>query len=331
MRTRRYTLLLFAAVILAGCTDKMDAYSPERNVKVVIDAYCVKMPQKSILFSEDAVNTLDVLIFREEGALEAYRRSNGRTVSVEVSAGIPLEYYVVANAPAGVLEHFADKSSFLDGAVFLADNTEAFVMSGSGKHTFSGETESLDVNLDRYVSKIRLDSITPEFMDGLSESVSVMLNSVFLVNVSAEGHWDRIPFAGDLWYNKMTKEDLETNMENMLEASHGTSITDSTPLSLTDVFYCMPNPTDNDVTSLHTPQWSARDTRLVIDILIGGVHNYYPINIPGMSGNKCYRIKNAILIGPGSSSPDILVERVGIKYSIEVADWGDESMDIVMD
>ena len=321
-------MILLAGLLFSSCEGVAPVREGREDVRVVIDAFCIQAPVKAPS-AEDAVNTLDVLVFREDGTLEAHARAAGQTVTVKVAARIPLEYYVIANAPKGSFDTYADISSFREGLVSLSDNASAFVMRGHGSHVFSGEEENLEVRLDRYVSKVLLDNIVPEFMDTDLAKAGVSLAGVFLVNAVGTTPWSGVPSAGELWYNRMALDgSLDDDIAGMLITPHDIVITTADPLAVNDALYCCPNPTDNGVTSLETPQWCARDTRLVIDLLIGGVHNYYPIDIPAMQGNKCYRVKNATLIGPGSSSPDIPVTRTGIRYTIDVAEWGKEYIDI---
>ena len=95
-------------------------------------------------------------------------------------------------------------------------------------------------------------------------------------------------------------------------------MTRSSPYATGHHFYCYPNPTEEDS---HGSAWSPRYTRLVVDATLGGTLYHYPVNIPKPLPNTSYQITNLTVTGPGSSDPDIPVEKGSITFSITITDW----------
>lgn len=336
MSFRQFDILVLAVgtLCLGACTKAGGPSWPidEDRVNIYVDTYYNQT--KADISPDKIVNTLDILVFRSnDGFLDAYKRTSGNTATISVTATIGLDYYVVANAPANSLSSFSNKSSFLSGLATFSDGSNGnFLFLGEGSDTFDGDYNSVEVELNRYACKIAVDEIIPAFMDTDLGNNEVVFKRAYLINVNGTEPWSRIAAAGEVWYSKLSFDSsLSSGLKESFLKEHNVPVVSSESIGADDVFYCFPNPTDNDVTSATVPEWSVRDTRLVLEFSIGGVLNYYPIDIPAMESNKFYHITNVTLIGPGSSSPDILVERKSLSYSIEVNPWGSESKDIVME
>ena len=88
---------------------------------------------------ESDVVTLDLLAFRaSDGLLDASARVSGGAdkVSAEVSAGVPLRWKVVANAPAGAFGSVTTESAFEAALTSLTDGgTSSLVMWSAGELT----------------------------------------------------------------------------------------------------------------------------------------------------------------------------------------------------
>lgn len=336
MSIRQFDILILTVgtLCLCACTK---AGSPEQLLKenrisVRVDTYCTQT--KAGTASDEVINTLDILVFRSnDSVLDAYTRVSGNTGAISVTAGMGLDYYIVANAPVNVLSSYLRKSSFLsDITTFSGISDAGFLFLGEGTGTFDGENNNVDVELNRYACKIGIDNIIPAFMDTDLGDNDVVFTRSYLINVNGTEPWSRTAAAGEVWYSKMAFDtSLSSGLKKAFLKERNVPVVSSDSISANDVFYCFPNPTDNDVTSATAPEWSIRNTRLVLEFSIGGNLNYYPIDVPAMESNKFYHITNVTLIGPGSSSPDIPVERQSITYTIEVNPWGSESQDIVME
>lgn len=283
------------------------------------------------------VNTLDVLVFRaasdHSGALDAIGHSTFDEVTVSVTKGVRLSCRFVANAPEGAFSQVTTEAQFLSAVSLLADNTPTgMLMVGEFEDSFSASGSSPVVDLSFVSSKVVLDSVEPRFAEGYVLSSGITMDRAYLINVNGSLTYSLSPAATEVWHNKMQREtDLSSALSVLLEKELNVSVTSSSKKDVGVTLYCYPNTVNNGVTSLTTPLWSPRNTRLVLEITIGGEKNYYPVTLPAMMPGKMYRITDLVLLGFGSPSPDIPVERNAMRFSIDVNDWGETSQDVVLE
>lgn len=320
-----YSYLLLSLILTGACLScaKVEVCPDEELTKEV----CFSGVQNKTKAGDSAleINTLDILVFRKNGGvLEAYNRSQGTQVTANVTVGVPCHYYVVANAPEGVLDKMPSEFSFLASEWKLTDAEGGIAMVGGGESTFDKES-SIKVYLDRLVSRVSLEGITPRFLESSYKTAEVILKRIYLINVNGTCPYSKIPAEGNLWYNKLKLEKLTGILADCLVSESGMTITGPGKISDSFVFYCCPNPVDNGVNSLTNPEWSVRNTRLVIELSIDGVANYYSIDMPAMACNTNYIVSNAVLTGPGSDHPDKPVSRSAISFLITVNSWGKDN------
>ena len=319
-------ILTFASLLLVSCNEEIGV-SRTSTVRFEVGFAMTKAASSD----EEAIGSVDLLVFRRDGgSLEAAARASGRYVEAEVPSGVALDYYVVANAPESAFSAVASESAFLSSSSSLADNDVGkLVMVGSGSKAFDGDSQET-VYLDRVASKVTLEGITPVFLGSSFASSDVVLESVYLINVNGTCPYGLVPTAGETWYCRMGYDaSLAAPLSTMLYASVGKSITSDETLTDTYRLYCYPNPTNNAVNSATAPEWSVRDTRLVVVLTIDGVRNYYHVDIPDMHCNYNYVIRDLRLLGPGSDHPDIPVVRDGLSFTVEVNPWSEESGEII--
>ena len=94
-------------------------------------------------------------------------------------------------------------------------------------------------------------------------------------------------------------------------------MTSSASYDKKNTFYCYPNPESNDNFS---STWSPRHTRLVVEALLGDTRYYYPVTLPEIESNKIYDV-NLKITRPGSSLPDIEVDKFAVGFTVQVKDW----------
>ena len=306
-----------------------------RSVSFVVDDFRTRA---SVTLHEAEVASLDVLVFRSDnGTLDNAARvpaAGGqeiRSISVELSDGVPLDWYVVANAPEGVLS-FLSESGFQQGLTLLSQSTEtSLLMHGSGFLPEGPVPSIVPVHLERYACKVTLKSLTVDWPDAFTASGEVALGRIVLVNVAGSTPWSGTPAAGDLWYNKMGIETgLPPIVEDLILKDYGgMPLRQGIAADVESTLYCLPNPTANNVHSANAPEWSVRNTRIAVEILVGGVPNWYPVSLPGMRGNHHYVINSLTVKGPGAIGPDYPVEREDIRFAVTVADWDDTAIPVV--
>ena len=291
----------------------------------------------SVTPHEGNVTSLDVLVFRSNGALDAHARATAagtqmvESVTTEVSGGMPLNWYVIANAPAGTFSSFSTEQSFLAAATLLTHGTtESLVMYGKGNLPDGPVSGSVRVSLTRYACKVTLERLTVDWSDAFTMASSVTLGRIVLVNVVGSTPWSGTPAAGDLWYNRMGVEsgqasyveDMTVRNYRALALQRGVAAEVASPL------YCMPNPVSSDDNSETVPTWTPRKTRIAVEILLDGEANWYPIDLPVMSCNTHYLINSLTITGPGSNNPDKPVKRSDIRFTAQVVPWEDTTIPV---
>ena len=333
--TIRTTLRILApcVLILASCGKTPEA-SPARERMEL----CLSVPYvatKGLAEDESNIVSLTALAFRSDGTLDSYARTESPlltggfpTVTLHATKGIALSWWVIANAPESVLSSVSTQPQLAAAKSYLRENaSDALVMAGRGAGTYTLDVQTVSVHLGRLVSKVSVGGITAEFLSGTMSGVPMTLDAVYLINASGSVLYDTTPVAGD-WYNTLVPDgSLAEPVRGFLWKSWGAVSLSSMETPLGMVFYACPNPTDNDVTSLSDPVWSARNTRLVFETTIGGVKNYYPITLPAMRSNYEYAVTEVVLAGYGSTSPDVPVTRDQVKYSVSVNPWGEETIE----
>lgn len=326
--TIRIAALLLAALSpLAACGGLGDPAACAR--RTVVFELSGPHTRAAVTAREADVTSLDLLVYRvSDGSRDCAVRVAGQdvsSVSASLTAGRELHYYVIANAPEGVLDAYGDESSLLSGVTLLTHGGDkGLVMWGSGSLTVGEESTSISVNLKRYACKVSLESVSVQYPEYLAAGADVRVGRVVLVNVTGSTPWSGEPACGTLWYNRGGVEaDLPPLVEDMTVARFNAAVRDSGPVQLDAALYCMPNPTDNHVDGQNAPEWSIRDTRVALELVVGGVSNWYPLDLPAMRCNKNYVIERLTILGPGSDSPDIPVSVAGVEFSMSITPWSD--------
>lgn len=282
---------------------------------------------------ESDVRSLDLLVFRAaDGGLDSHTRavSDGNedlsAVSARVLVGVPMHWYVVANAPDGKFADIATESAFLSLRTTLSESVAfAPVMYSSGNVIVSPSGSSVTARLDRYMCKVSVQSVKVDYMDSFSTAPEVVLNRLVLVNVVGDIPMSGIPSnVTGSWYNRMTVDgNLPSDIAAVLVSSFApVTVSSSDAVSLSSPLYAMPNPTSNSVNSAIEPDWSVRNTRVSLELLINGVSNWYSVDLPGMLPNRHYVINSLTISGPGSESPDLPVSRSEVMFTVNVQEWG---------
>lgn len=329
--------LAVSAMVAGGCAgDPLP--SGERLFQEVSFAVDTRPSTRSgVSSSEGAVRSLDVLVYRADDGLfdsrarvEATGDEDVSEVSAVVTLGPSLRWWVVANAPDGILGSYASEEAFLAGHTFLTDGTDrSLVMYGCG--TLAGAQEGpVAVSLDRYTCKVTLESVVFDWGDAYAIG-DVRLGRFALVNVVGSTLWSGEPEAGFVWHNRMGIDPGEPEYVRGLTVKDwgGRELEEGVPADTRYPLYCLPNPLSGGDSSADTQWWSPRGTRLSVEVLIGGVSNWYPVDLPAMACNTHYIVRTLTIRGPGSDGPDKPVRREEIDYSVTVVPWEDDYVPVV--
>ena len=322
------------AVLAAGLVSCSHEPVPEREeVRRTLSFVLGEAPltRASVTPHEDVVSSLDVLCFRSsDGCLENSNRvvsAAGQSLSginVEVGEGKALDWFVVANAPAGALS-YATEEAFLSGVTLLTHSTQtSLVMMGSGTLAQGAQSAPVEVGLDRYSCKVTVKEVVVDWPDAFTAYSSVTLGRVVLVNVVGSTPWSGQPADGGTWYNRMQPDyEAPSLVQDLTVRQFGIPVAQGVPVDVESPLYCMPNPVSNGVNSKNAPEWSPRSTRVAVELVLDGFPSWYPVDLPAMLCNRHYLIEKLVIKGPGSRGPDWPVERDDMQFTVVVQPWVD--------
>lgn len=334
-------VVLMMAMLLSSCSvESVPAgdgnVSGERmGVRFLVEEPVTKAP---VTAHEADVNWYDVLVYRSDvGTLDAVKHQSGRSaVTVDVSGNTALHWYVIANGPSDQLSGYRTESAFLEALSLLTQSTEtSLVMQDDGVFVVSDDQSEVTVRLDRFACKVTVNGIEVKYIDSLEGSHTFTLERIALINVVGAIPYSGVPIAPSnraQWYNRMTIDNSAPALvKGMTVTSFGSqSITSSARVSCVESLYCMPNPTSNSVNSATDPNWSVRNTRVVVELKIDGESNWYSVDLPAMQPNTHYILDKFTIMGPGAEGPDYPVQRNNVSFTVEVRPWTlGEPVDVV--
>lgn len=259
-----------------------------------------------------AVSNIQFFVFDGE-VLDAYKKiSSGLSTSMTVKTGEKTVWAVV-NAPditnvTTLTQLKAISSTLLDSATRL-------VMVGSNTGTVPSE-DPIEIEVKRIASRVVVKKVTAAFTNPAYASMACNLVSMYLINVAADVNLG-LTAAPTNWYCKRAYENV-AGLGDHLSSTGSNHNLNSSAFDTDCYHYCYPNPTSADSQST---TWSARHTRMVIEVLLGSETFYYPVTMPVMEPGKSYEIENLTITRKGSNNPDQPISLSDATFEISVKDW----------
>ncbi len=282
---------------------------------------------------EEKINSLQVFVFRNNGALEAYAKSTANTATVECTNGVKT-ILAIANAPD--ITDVTTKDEMDLKVSNLKENSKgSFVMYGAVTDTLSVSTKKLSIPVTRLVARVSIQKITNGMKAPQYADIPIMLKRIYLINVAGnmlykdtkynEENVENV-FTPTIWYNIGVFKNTDFPALLGTEEFMNISLTKTAPYVTTHYFYCYPNPSTSDTTP-GKPGY----TRLVVEVQIGEMTYYYPITIKGIQNNHTYNISELVITRLGSDSPNVPVTSTQATFDVTVNPWlpgSDESVTI---
>ena len=317
---RKLFIAAVAAVALAACEEKINEQTVSADemveLKISIPSAATKVSEKNEPGTPDAVNSLQVFLFDDKGALET---SDVQSSTSLVLPCVPGKKKVVALVNAPELSGVSSYSQLTGMTSKLGDNTiDSMVMEGELEVDITSNT-SVTIPVSRLAAKVILRQVVNNFELPTHQQMEFAINSIYLVNVAGEKAYlsDAMP---SLWYNMMQKTiDLDGSTPRFIyeDLPSPIKVPYNGTFTADRYFYCYPNPTSTDTSD---KTWSERYTRLVVQTTLGSETVYYPITLPDINKNTVYEIALKIT-RPGSDSPDEPVSGHVAEFKIAVQDW----------
>lgn len=274
------------------------------------------------------VHTLQLYAFNADGSLDSYYEQTGNpialqtsgtnvVINVTVSRGNKTVYAIANSHDMAGYKSVTTLNQLLAKTQNIKnENVKNFFMIGHDVVNVDSESASLNLNLVRVISRVKLSTVQSALTGGY-QGLSITNVKAYLINVNAnttvgtgEGSGTKLNIQG------LTAADTTgCSMPGMLGASLP-NIT-ATASSTSNYFYCYSN---TDATA---------KTMLVIEGTLNSHTYYYPIVIADnpssatykLSRNTSYDISNLVITRPGSDLPYKEVEKGSISLTLTVTDW----------
>lgn len=309
------TSTLFTSIACQSWEKPPQSTSAKENYQLVIRATSV-LSKAALPDSDDqAIRDLQVLIFRKDGALDAYEQATGDELQIQCTPG-ESQIYVFANTTS--LARVKNKGELEQFSLVLTDSSPQSLPMWGVKNMYVGANCQIDISLERLVCKIVLKKIVCD-LPSAYQNAKLRFDKAYLTNAP-----EQYTIQGEIvsWANRLQYQSEggllladELNPDNHTLASQDSRIFDR-------VYYCFPNPTAQDS---HSESWSERFTRLVLEghLIDNGkeIKCYYPIPIGPLKANHCYIVEQYKLTRIGLEhtwdNPQLLQPDLDIR----VLDW----------
>lgn len=342
--------LLYLALASACTSDPVPPPEPRARITLTVQSGpTAKAPGESDIRNVSAWLYANQAAYQNGLPAEAFARADGTRLVVDTKQGS--KYLVVlANYPdpgfnlsdpldPDNLRHpIRTETCTLDQM-----ESEGFLMRGLPGQTTIADGRALTVNVVRSIAKVTVEKISNNLTEPGWSGYPVQLSRVFLLNGVGRviaGIGSSTPGIGD-YFNCSARYSPaagpypdfgQMEAPALAEASPEVSIPAQGNYTRPITLYTAPNPaTASPETSLDALMgadgWTPRRSRLVLECIINGCRCYYPILLPILKENTCYRITEIRLNHFGSDSPDIPVRFVSMMVSAQVTDWDGRTID----
>lgn len=345
MKGRAIYLLL--AIVLASCSKESSVPDPTVELKqkaqvlLRITNLTKSTGSEHISQSDDNyINNLAIFVFNTDvnKTIETYKyvkianQSDLNNITFQTTTGTK-NVYVVANSHdstqwVGIVkeDQFLIKESNLK-----KEELKNFAMSGNLTNTTISVSNSINLNLKRVVAKVVLNSIKTDFLGTPYQGMVLSNVKVYLTNA----HMIRPYIEGNGTSNPIIINPLQLISSTYSDCKISGIVFDQISGTISDTPYTVKHHFYTYENSISSESGSEKFTRLIVEATLNGINYFYPININredfggttnnGIKRNTVYNI-TIVIKRPGSSSPEILVEKGSVITSVTIADWDTETI-----
>ena len=305
-------VMMMAALAICGCARMEEGTVPSDSEMVELSFHvpCQKTTKVSGSVVEDAVEDLQIFVFGLNGQLQAYGHAEDDELTLTCTTG-DKRVAAIVNAPL-VGSNVTDETSLNALSSSFSENAVSrFVMSGMETKKIES-TGTVTVPVSRLVSKVVLTGVKNNFELDQHKGLDFKIKSAFLINTPKDRKFFSVSSPTG-WINKGVSDIsqiISSSGTMMYQALNSDKVAHGSTYAPDCSLYCYPNP----LTSGMTP------TYLVVEATLGNALYYYPVDLPAMEANKCYNVALTVC-RPGSSSPDVPVEKRDVLFDVQVKPW----------
>ena len=287
--------------------------------------------------AENKVNRVDAFVFNNDGTLDGYANvltpahikddgENPTSIVVNATTGAGKRFVVIVNAAGSGDAKFTDdqmenvaKLSDLEAAArtfYLRNNKrDGFQMYGYTTQTLSSGKNSVSIDMNRAVSRVKIDKITRNFSIPSLVNQTMTIEKIYISNVvgtvcnkdDSDEYFNTIKSGlNDTWFNKYSVEldhtnhpydgyidiTADVNVKDLTSKTIGNELRNGNSDNTGYSFYVMPNDVipayaaedDTDAKCLLKEQamqspnpWAPELTKLVIETKLNNKTYYYAI------------------------------------------------------
>ena len=294
---KKYLYLLSAGIIsLAACdkTVNMTEKGPVQRTTVSIRIAGAMTRATEQTSEEAAVNTVQVLVFRD-GGIETYASASGTNEVVLSTTAGSHSVYAVVNAPslAGIEQETALKATLSS----LSDNSASnFVMAGHENLVFNATNPvPFPIHIERLAIRVEIDRIVNNLSNSVLASKEFKINKIFLANVNTNDYLidDYTPVSEDFVHHTGALLTTDGFLYRNISGSPIAKGTDpSDGYNTAHTFYGYQNPQ------------GLYSTLLVVEVMIGDKYYTYPLELGAgaLLSNRIYRISELQITRLGNDS-----------------------------
>lgn len=258
------------------------------------------------------VTSIQFFVFDGE-VLDAYKKvTSGLSATMTVKTGSKTIWAVV-NAPD--INNVTTLTQLKSVNSALTDNASHFVMVGSTTETVPSE-DPIEIEVKRIASRVVVKKVTAAFTNPAYAAMECNLVDMFLVNVPGDINLN-LTNSPSTWYCQRAYG-VVSGIADLLHTSGGSHDLNTSAFETVCRHYSYPNPT---VADSQATTWSARHTRMVIEVQLGTETFYYPVTLPVLEPGKSYEIENLTITRKGSTSPDQPISLSDATFEISVKNW----------
>lgn len=322
--------LQFSALAVALCVSlllgqgcdrqRLDLQEGSFEVFFVLDGGGAETTRSTAVADETYLDEWCLYVVDRNGVVCDAVVSGSPTVSGRYPAGAYTAYAVVNCAATE--DTFTVEEDIYSSRRCLYEETEAFSMFGSNSFVVP-QDDNCPIAVKRLVSKVEIRSISTDFSQYLDlASETFIIDSIYLINIAGETSLaSDESFLPATWYNRRVF--AHSGIDVLVCDSVGVAISTGIAYTTPHYFYCYQNTAEADS---HSPAWSPRHTRLVLECTLAGQKTYYPIDIAGPEGtlarNTRYLITDLVITDIGSDAPDEPVTgSLPYRFSTLVTSW----------
>lgn len=319
MKTK-FILPTMAVLALISCQKETTVNSPvnqRERVQLTVNVGSAGTKAVTADTPEEAkVNDIQILVFRPEGNLDAYKKAAVSPVDgVSCTAGLRTIYAVV-NCPTDLsaVKNLAELNA--KTFAFANEKPGGFQMIGTTSKNITATDGNASLTVDRAVAKIHLSNIKTDFQAPAYQDMPFKVTRIYAINVTGN-YAVTYPTSTNAPTVNVGRLDqgLNANQEALLlyEAQAPIDVTNGAAATAIDKsFYVYPNYSNME----------GKKTRIVVEASLGSKLCYYPLTFDGaIRHNTYYDITGLVIMRPGSEDPNTPVITKDCDFTVNVSDW----------